>query len=90
MNLGALQACVRAWRTHCLPFLPDFAEICGRDSKLQVFNIYTITYGVRHNIYYTRSRSQQLKSALVVLSLSILTGACAGWELESLDMSDSY
>jgi hypothetical protein len=28
MNLGVLQACVRAWRTHCLPFLPDFAEIC--------------------------------------------------------------
>ncbi len=32
MNLGVLQAYVRAWRTHCLPFLPDFVEICNRES----------------------------------------------------------
>jgi hypothetical protein len=30
MNLGVLQARVRAWRTHYLPFLPDFVEICVR------------------------------------------------------------
>ena len=34
MDLGVLQACMSAWRTHCPSFLPDFVEICIRESRM--------------------------------------------------------
>ncbi len=34
MDLGVLQACIRALRTHCPSFLPDFVEICIRASRM--------------------------------------------------------
>jgi hypothetical protein len=56
MNLGVLQACMRAWRTHCPSFLPDFVEICTRESRMvtHVCTLCNIKH-IKHTGVFVRS-----------------------------------
>ncbi len=56
MDLSVLQACIRAWRTHCPSFLPDFVEICIKESCMvtQVCMLRNIKH-IRHTDVLVRS-----------------------------------
>jgi hypothetical protein len=62
MNLGVRQACMRAWRTHCPSFLPDFVEICNRQSCM-VAHVST-QCNMKHITAHICTRPQ-LESALI-------------------------
>ncbi len=65
MDLGVLQACMRAWRTHCPSFLPDFEEICIRESCM-VTHVCTLLRNIKHIETY-RCTCPRLESALTGL-----------------------
>ncbi len=56
MDLGMLQACMRAWRTHCPSFLPDFVEICIKGScmVMHVCTLHIIKH-IKHTDVFVRS-----------------------------------
>ncbi len=62
MDLGVLQACIRAWRTHCPSFLPDFVEICNKERCCMVTHVST-QCNMKH-ITTHRCTRPQLESTL--------------------------
>jgi hypothetical protein len=79
MDLGVLQACMRAWRTHSPSSLPDFVEICIKESCM-VTKVCTLC-NIKH------INTQMYSSAARV---RVGESGQDQEEQGPLDMSDSY